>query len=170
MKGRSGTAALLLVLGVLVLIPSAWAGAANNGGLPSIQVLSNQANLVSGGDALVQVVLPARVDPSTVRVSVDGRDVTSAFAVRPDGRYLGVVTGLTDGANDVMATMRNGPTVHLTVTSHPSGGPVFAGPQVQPWLCKTVSGFPAPTDAQCNGAGGGLVRLHGRDDAHVQDV
>ena len=26
-----------------------------------------------------------------------------------------------------MATMRNGPTVHLTVTNHPSGGPVFAG-------------------------------------------
>jgi uncharacterized tannase-like protein DUF6351 len=151
MKGRSGTVSLLLALSVLVLIPGAWAAPANNGGLPSIQVLSNQANLVSGGDALVQVVLPARVDPSTVRVSVDGRDVTSAFAVRPDGRYLGVVTGLADGANDVMATMRNGPTVHLTVTSHPSGGPVVAGPQVQPWLCTTVSGFPAPTDAQCNG-------------------
>jgi hypothetical protein len=151
MKGRSGTVALLLVLAALVPIPGAWAGPAENGGLPSIRVLSNQANLVSGGDALVQVVLPARVSPSTVRVSVGGRDVTSAFSVRPDGGYLGVVTGLTDGANDVMATMRNGPTVHLTVTSHPSGGPVFAGPQVQPWLCTTVTGFPAPTDAQCNG-------------------
>jgi hypothetical protein len=150
MKGRSGVT-LLLVLGALVLIPGAWAGPAGNGGLPSIQVLSNQPNLVSGDDALVQVVLPARIAPSTVRVSVDGRDVTSAFGVRPDGRYLGVVGGLAAGANDVMATMRNGPTVHLTITSHPSGGPVFAGPQVQPWLCTTVTGFPAPTDAQCNG-------------------
>ena len=99
----------------------------SNGGLPELNVLSNRADLVSGGDALVQVVLPGRVDPSTVRVSVDGRDVTSAFAVRAGGAYEGVVTGLANGANDLMATMKNGPTVHLTVTNHPSGGPVFAG-------------------------------------------
>ena len=43
-----------------------------------------------------------------------------------------------------MATMRQGPTVHLTITNHPSGGPVFAGPQVQPWVCRTVAGFGAP--------------------------
>jgi hypothetical protein len=96
------------------------------------------------------VVLPGRVVPSSVRFSVDGRDVTAAFAVRADGRYLGVVTGLANGANDVMASMHNGPTVHLTVTSHPGGGPVFAGPQVQPWICESVTGFPAPADAQCN--------------------
>ena len=154
MKGRSGTVALLLVLGVLVLIPSAWAGAANNGGLPSIQVLSNQANLVSGGDALVQVVLPARVDPSTVSVSVDGRDVTSASpSARTDATSASSPVSPT-APNDVMATMRKGPTVHLTVTSHPIGGPVFAGPQVQPWLCKTVS--------RLSGAEGRAVRRAGR--------
>ena len=123
-----------------------------NGGLPQIVVLSNRADLVSGGDALVQIVLPGRVDPSTVRVSLRRPDVTSAFAVRPDGRYEGLVTGLAVGENDLMATMRQGPTVHLTITNHPSGGPVFAGPQVQPWICKTVAGFGAPTDAQCNTA------------------
>jgi hypothetical protein len=116
-------------------------------------VLSNRADLVSGGDALVQVVLPGRVDPATVRVSVDGRDVTSAFAVRANGRYEGLITGLAVGANDVMATIRQGPTVHLTITNHPIGGPVFAGPQVQPWVCRNVAvGFGAPTDAQCNTA------------------
>ena len=153
MKGRLGPRLAVFVLGALVLIPVAYgqtSGGVSNGGLPAINVLSNQANLVSGGDALVQVVLPARVDPSTVRVSVDGRDVTAAFAVRADGRYLGVVTGLANGTNDVMASMRNGPTVHLTVTSHPGGGPVFAGTQVQPWICESVAGFPVPTDAQCN--------------------
>src|SRR5207247_3904240 len=93
---------------------------------------------------------PERVDPAPVRVSVDSRDVTSAFAVRPDGRYEGVITGLAVGANEVIATMRQGPTIHLTITNHPSGGPVFAGPQVQPWICRTVTGFPTPTDAQCN--------------------
>jgi hypothetical protein len=145
----------LLAFAALVLIPGAGAmtmSNGSNGGLPELNVLSNRADLVSGGDALVQVVLPARVDPSTVRVSVDGKDVTSAFAVRPGGAYEGVVTGLANGANDLMATMRNGPTVHLTVTNHRSGGPIFAGAQVQPWICKTVTGFPVPTNAQCDGA------------------
>jgi hypothetical protein len=47
--------------------------------------------------------------------------------------------------------MKKGPTLHATVTNHPSGGPVFAGPQVQPWICKTITGFPAPnpSDPQC---------------------
>jgi hypothetical protein len=134
------------------LAPAAQSAAPGNGGLPHIVVLSNRADLVSGGDALVQVALPARVDPSTVRVSLNGSDVTSAFAVRPDGRYEGVVTGLAVGANDLMATMRLGPTVHLTITNHPSGGPIFAGPQVQPWICRTITGFGAPADAQCNTA------------------
>ncbi len=145
----------LFAFAALVLIPGAGAmtmSNGSNGGLPELNVLSNRADLISGGDALVQVVLPGRVDPSTVRVSVDGRDVTSAFAVRAGGAYEGVVTGLANGANDLMATMRNGPTVHLTVTNHPSGGPVFAGPQVQPWVCTTQTGFPVSTNAQCDGA------------------
>ena len=143
----------LLGLAALVFVPGALGkslSSASNGGLPELKVLSNRADLVSGGDALVQVVLPARVDPSTVRVSANGTDVTSAFAVRADGTYEGVVTGLAVGANDLLATMRNGPPVHLTVTNHPSGGPIFAGAQVQPWLCKTVAGWGAPTDAQCD--------------------
>lgn len=150
---------VLLVLAGCVVIPGAsartFAGTSasdNNGGLPQLVVLSNRADLISGGDALVQVVLPNRVDPSSVSVSLNGADVTSMFAVRANGAYEGVVTGLANGANDLMASMKNGPTVHLTITNHPSGGPVFAGPQVQPWVCKTVAGFPVPTDAQCDGA------------------
>ena len=142
---------ILLVLAGCVVIPSA-SGDPGNGGQPQLLVLSNRANLISGGDALVQVALPGRVDPASVHVSLNGTDVTSEFAVRPDGSYEGVVTGLANGDNDLMASMRNGPTVHLTITNHPIGGPVFAGPQVQPWVCRTVGGFPAPTDAQCDGS------------------
>ncbi|WP_143677543.1 DUF6351 family protein, partial [Streptomyces scabiei] len=56
-----------------------------SGESPQIRVLSNRADLVSGGDALVEVALPSGGTPENVRVDVDGRDVTSAFAVRPDG-------------------------------------------------------------------------------------
>src|SRR5205085_1759237 len=105
---------------------------------------------ISGGDALVQINVPDRVAPTSVRVSLNGRDVTSAFAVRANGGLQGLVTGLAVGENEVVATMPKAPAMHFTITNHPSGGAVFAGPQVQPWLCKTVAGFPAPTDAQCD--------------------
>jgi len=153
--------AVLLAVAVLglVSVPGAFgqvlgsAPAASGNGRPlEIVVLSNRADLVSGGDALVQVVLPARVDPSSVRVSLDGSDVTSAFAVRPDGRYEGLVMGLAGGDNDLTATMPLSPTVHLTITNHPIGGPIFAGPQVQPWVCTSQAGFGSPTDAQCDTA------------------
>jgi hypothetical protein len=165
MERRSAAAARLagvslLVLAGLVVIPAASGrtlavGPSGNGGLPQLVVLSNRADLVSGGDALVQVVLPDRVDPSSVRVILNGNDVTSSFDVRPGGAYEGVVTGLADGPNDLVATMRNGPPVHLTITNHPSGGPVFAGRQVQPWVCENFTSapvFPAPTNDQCDAA------------------
>src|SRR2546425_4385517 len=57
-----------------------------------IKVLSNRADLISGGDALVEIVLPAKVLPTTVRVSAGGRDVTSVFALRSNGRFMGLVT------------------------------------------------------------------------------
>jgi hypothetical protein len=140
----------------LVFVPLAGSAQKGNGGPAEIVVLSNRADLVSGGDALVQVNLPDRVDPASVHVRLNGSDVTSAFAVRPNGAYQGLVTGLVVGDNEIVATMQRGPAVHLTITNHPSGGPVFAGPQVQPWICRTIiatptdPGFPAPTDAQCN--------------------
>ncbi len=167
MKRRSVAAArlaglFLLVLAGFVLIPSAsgrtfaTSTAADrgddDGNQPALVVLSNRADLVSGGDALVQVVLPDRVNPSSVQVRLNGTDITSEFALRPNGAYEGVVTGLVNGPNDLRATMRRGPTAHLTVTNHPSGGPIFAGPQVQPWVCESVAGFPVPSDAQCDGA------------------
>ena len=39
----------------------------------------------------------------------------------------------------------------ITLTNHPIGGPVFSGPQIQPWLCTTASNGLGPAqDAQCN--------------------
>jgi hypothetical protein len=38
-----------------------------------------------------------------------------------------------------------GRTVQLDVTNHPIGGPVFSGPQIQPWTCRSGA-----LDGQCN--------------------
>ena len=69
-----------------------------------LRVLSNRADLISGGDALVEVVVPEDVDPPTFASTVDGGDVTSAFAIRADGTFSGLVDGLALGENEVVAS------------------------------------------------------------------
>jgi hypothetical protein len=103
-----------------------------------IRVLSSRADLVSGGDALVQV------KPAGAKVSIGRRGVTKRFAVRPDGRYLALLTGLRDGKN-VVTARKGGRAARLVVRNHPIGGPLTAGPQIQPWTC-----FPEALDKQCN--------------------
>jgi hypothetical protein len=109
-----------------------------------ITVLSNRADLVSGGDALVAVNGPARVYRN-------GVDVTSVFAPAAGGRLEGLVTGLRDGPNTLTARRADGSGARVTITNHPIGGPVFSGPQIQPWVCGTeAAGLGKPTDAQCD--------------------
>src|SRR4051812_42429520 len=109
-----------------------------------IDVLSNRADLVSGGDALLAISRPARVYR-------DGTEVTKVFARRSDGRFEGLVTGLHDGANTLRAQRPDGSGAKLTVINHPIGGPVFSGPQIQPWVCGTeAAGLGKPADAQGN--------------------
>jgi hypothetical protein len=123
----------------------------------AIRVLSNRADLISAGDALVQVSGPGRAGYGAVAVTLNGTDITDEFAVRADGRFLGLVTGLRVGRNDLRARVKGGrqQAARIVITNHPRGGPVFAGPQVQPWDCdlhSATTGLGAPTDAQCNTA------------------
>lgn len=156
-----------VALGATVLL-SACGGDGDDGGTsyqaPTIKVLSTRADMVSGGDALVEVTLDPRVSTSALRVDVDGRDVTAAFAPRASsgGRIVGLVTGLSNGNNVV--TARANTAASLTIDNHPIGGPVFSGAQL-PYVCATpvpqaASGNNAATngsglstnaiDAQCN--------------------
>src|SRR5438552_17662614 len=86
-----------------------------------IKVLSNRADVISGGDALVEIVLPAGVDPASVRVDVDGRDVTAAFAVRPNGRYMGLITALAEPSNVLTARGPDGAGAAFNITSNTYG-------------------------------------------------
>ena len=126
--------AVIGVLGATVTAPS-W-GASSKDGLV-ITVLSNRADLVSGGDALVAISRPARV-------TVNGADASGRFVERPDGRFVGLLTELQVGDNLVTATDgRRG--ARLTVTNHPLSGPVFSGPQLRPWVCQSTA-----TTAACD--------------------
>jgi hypothetical protein len=136
----AGALVATLLLGGSIPASSAVAGL-------DIDILSNRADLISGGNALVQI---ATEDPSAVHVALNGEDVTSAFALRPNGQFAGLVTGLRDGPNELTATSPSGG-ARITITNHPKGGPVFAGPQVQPWFCTTQdNGLGPAEDAQCN--------------------
>lgn len=145
-----------------------------------IKTLSNRADLVSGGDVLVEVQVPQHVALDKVVISLNGQDVTGALQQNPAARtFSGLVSGLDVGKNTLEAGVKirrhflwwsweevvNVET--LKVTNHPSGGPVFSGPQIQPWVCATPTPQPGtdtvphtnpsglttlPTDAQCNTA------------------
>ena len=119
----------------------------------TIEVLSNRADLVTGGDALLAIELAPGTDPSTIDVALNGADVTSRFALRENGRFEALVTGLDVGNNTFVASGPVGKARQLTITNHPIGGPIFAGPQVTPWICNTNASNPPlgdPIDAQCN--------------------
>ncbi len=159
-RAREGVAVLAAVVmcALAAMLPSAAVPAAGAkvpaaAAAMKINVLSNRADLISDGDALVQIVVPSGVDPSSVKVDLDGRDVTSACAVRPDGRFLGRVDGLALGPNVLTAKLPNRHGTRITITNYPKGGPIFSGAQIQPWLCTTDSNGLGPAqDEQCNAA------------------
>ena len=65
-------------------------------------MLSSRAELVSGGDALVRVETAAR---EGVQVRLNDLDVTPSFQLSKDGSGLvGLVTGLRNGENELVAT------------------------------------------------------------------
>ncbi|BCA61217.1 hypothetical protein HMP09_0451 [Sphingomonas sp. HMP9] len=128
----------------------------------SVKVLSGRADMVTDGDALVEVVLPTGAVPANLRVAVGGRDQSSNFALRSNGRITGLVSGLAAGANviEVTATNNSFAGARLTVTNAGINVPVLLSSHINPYICATpqpgtatganASGLStAPTDAQC---------------------
>jgi hypothetical protein len=131
---------------VLTVVPPGGAAPGERGGGNrfTITVLSGRPDQVSGGDALVEIRLPTGVTAAQALVTLDGADVSSAFAETGDGTMQGLVTGLDEGDNVLAVTStaggRHRRPARLTLTNHPSGGPIFSGPQQQPFVCTTARG------------------------------
>jgi hypothetical protein len=130
---------LALVAGALTGGAIASPGA--SAGPVRITTLSDRADLVSGGDVLVRISAPD-ADPESVHVRLNGRDITGEFQHNSNGAGLGLISGLRLGRNTVTATAPGGRGARLTVTNHPLGGPVIAGPQIKPWTCGNDSKSP----------------------------
>ena len=87
--------------------------------------------------------MPRQVDLDDVAIDLDGVDVTDAFAPGEERRSLeGLVTGLDLGDNLLTVTAAGSgvPPASITLVDHPTSGPIFSGPQQQPFVCTTARG------------------------------
>jgi hypothetical protein len=114
-----------------------------------INTLSAAANLVSGGDVVVEVRAPRHARLSDLVVRLNGQDVTAQLSADAAGqRLIGLLTGLQLGKNGVTVSSRyhHGGQHYekLEITNHPISGEIF-GPHQRPWICETqASGLGAP--------------------------
>ena len=133
----SATAQTIAPMGALGVPAFSSFDPLDNGDPIQVRTLSSRADLVTGGDAFVEVVLPAGADTRAVKVTVGGNDVSTEF--RPGGPGLrGLVRDLPLGDSTITATQR-GRSARLVVKNAPQGGPVFSGPLIQPWTCNNAS-------------------------------
>ena len=120
----------------------AAAPAALGAGELEINVVSSPAQYVSGGDARVEIAVPAGIALGDVQVTLNGTDVTSSFGPDPEGgnQLEGVVTGLALGESTIAASThpRAQGQKHydeLTLVNNPLQGPIFSGPHQTPFIC-----------------------------------
>ncbi len=130
-----------------------------------ITVLSSRPEMVSGGDALVQVAVPPDAALDQVRIRLNGQDVSGMFHAEAGAHALrGLVTGLKAGENTLAVFPDNKvpdnkgrAADELRLKNYPITGPIFSGTQEQPFLCETQnfklpdgSSLGAPLDGNCS--------------------
>jgi hypothetical protein len=118
-----------------------------------IRTLSSRADLVSGGDALIAVKVPAGTRADQLSVTLNGHNVMSRLTLdAATGDFRGLIDGLAIGTNRVTAKMtspRHETT--LTIVNHPITGPILSGPHLAPYECSTeASGLGPALDANCS--------------------
>ncbi|MGF6507093.1 DUF6351 family protein [Paraburkholderia sp. 32] len=151
-KGRALKGALGLVLALSL---GACGGGSDNSptGVVTVQTLSSRPDVVSGGDALIQVQLAAGdVNPADLSVTAAGNGLTSSLKPVADGSLVGLVSGFPDGNSDIMVKSKaTGLTLgQLVIVNHSINGPNFAGPKDTIFGCETTAwGLAAPTGADC---------------------
>lgn len=110
-----------------------------NAATAKISVLSSRPDMVSGGDALVAVSDPA------AKITLNGADISASFKPAASGGVIGLVHGLTLGANVIQAGGAS-----LTLKNYPIQGPIFSGPRETPYYCMTDK-FPLPASKETLG-------------------
>jgi hypothetical protein len=115
-------------------------------GLEIVVLSSPRPDLVSGGDALIEV----RGSSGPVSLTVNGLPSSALKADRERGSYIGLVPGLKPGPNALVA--RAGiASAQITITNHSKDGPILSGPHMWPYECRTEkAGLGLAVDKMCN--------------------
>jgi hypothetical protein len=134
---------LFALAALLVVVPLGAPERASAAPAVEIRILSSAPHQVSGGDALVRVQFPAPDDLLTkATLRLNGVNVTNQLTLIPaEGAFQGVVSGFLVGANLLQLNPSpKSPSVlaQLAVTNYPQSGPIFSGPQQQPFVCTTA--------------------------------
>ena len=153
---RTSIVVLGLLLGCLIISSDASAQSTKL----EIRTLSSRPDLISGGDALVEVKASPGISLSQLRLTLNGTDVTDKLKdVGDAGSFRGVIGGMTVGQNSLRVVIKpSGSRIaagraiqaSLTVTNYPITGPILSGPHMSPYECRTVeSGLGKPLDTNC---------------------
>lgn len=169
---RTATA---IVLSTALLASCGGGGGGGSGGVVApppeasgnlvLRTVSNRGDMISDGDAMVEVVMPEGVAATEVSMDLNGKDVTASFAKRANGRVLGVVSGLRDGENLLTAQFKGTNTgARLKITNFARRGNIFAGIPIQPWVCATRTVTTVPVSQPgTNLSGTATTRANGLD-------
>ncbi len=160
---------LRAVRAVTVFTVLGFLPACRTGAPIGIKVLSGHPGFVSGADVLLGLQVPPEVRADSIRVAIDGRDVTSTF--KPAAAWtrrarhadqVGLAAGLKLGDNTVTVSWRTsslGLTQEqsLVLRNFPETGPMISGTHEKPFLCQTeqfqlIGGqtLGPPIDANCS--------------------
>ncbi len=104
----------------------------------TITVLSSRPDTITGGDARVRVSAPGTLRLADIRVWLNSRDVSRQFVVTDVG-LEGVIQGIKAGRNTLEATAPQARSAIVTLTNHLRSGPLFSGPQADPYVCETAT-------------------------------
>jgi hypothetical protein len=117
-----------------------------------IRVVSGRPDMVTGGDALVEIDGIGQSVTHDLSVSLNGRDITAEFrAGQRTGTLLGLVERLTPGKNRLAVFRGRSVIAHAELINHPITGPVFSGPHQKPFACEPQSvKMGPPLDSDCS--------------------
>jgi len=116
-----------------------------------ITTLSSRSDMVSGGDALVEIRTKDGRHANDIVVTLNGRTISDVFRLGGErGALVALVEGLRVGVNTVEARAGSDRS-QLRITNYPITGPIVSGPHLTPFICRTEeAGLGPPTDANCS--------------------
>jgi hypothetical protein len=114
----------------------------------TVGIASSRPDMITGGDALVQISGAAAW--SELAVTLNGKPARFRKFGYIDGVATGLMTGLPEGKSTLAARGPAG-SASLELVNYPSSGPVFSGPHQKPFVCQTESWkLGPPQDEHCS--------------------